>query len=126
MNNAKLRAVSNLSGAERYKYFIGNVCNFEEAWGLWQDGWALAAADDGRTLFPFWPAKEFAEICSEGTWSGFEASAIPFEDLISTLLPQFKSDGVLPCIFPTKQDKGVIIDCDKLLQDLTDESQKYE
>lgn len=126
MNDEKLRIVSNLPGFERYEYFIGNVCNFEEAWGLWQNGWALASTDDGKTLFPFWPAKEFAEICREGAWSGFEASAVPLEDLISVLLPQFKRDGVSPCIFPTKQDKGVHIECDQLLQDLDDELRKYE
>lgn len=126
MNEAKLLAISKLQGFERYRYFISTVCNFEEVWGLWREGWALASDDNGATLFVFWPAKEFAAACAEGVWDGYEASMIPLDDMLAVLLLGLKTDGILPCIFPTANDKGVIVNADELLRDLTEEREKYE
>ncbi|WP_420491137.1 DUF2750 domain-containing protein [Neobacillus drentensis] len=34
------------------------VVDYEEVWGLYDDGWATAQDDDGNMLIPFFPKKD--------------------------------------------------------------------
>jgi hypothetical protein len=126
VSQKEISAVLELPGPKRYKHFVKTVVDWEEAWGLYQDGWALAGTGDGKTVFPLWPAKEYAELCAKDEWEGHEPTPIPLEELTDQLLPQLKQDDIIPGIFYTPNDKGVLPPVDKLLQDLEDESQNYE
>jgi hypothetical protein len=121
----KLNSVLALSGPERYKSFLKTVVDWEEIWGLYQYGWALASTDTGQKVFPLWPAKEYAELCSGQEWIGYESRKFSLEDLIGELLPSLKKDGVLPGIFYTPSDKGITPTVDKLLVDLNEELENY-
>jgi hypothetical protein len=125
VNAKQLSAVIALPGEARYKHFVKVIVDWQEVWGLYQNGWALAAADDGSTVFPLWPAKEYAQICAIEEWSGYGPKAFSLEDLLSELLPKLKSDGVLPGIFFVPGGKGVTPSVDQLSQDLEEELQNY-
>ena len=60
----QMEAVLALSGVKRFEHFIKVIVDWREVWGLYQDGWALAEADDGIIVFPLWPAKEYAQVCA--------------------------------------------------------------
>lgn len=68
VNPKQMEAVLALPGIKRFEHFIKVIADWQEVWGLYQDGWALAAADDGTTVFPLWPAKEYAQVCAENEW----------------------------------------------------------
>lgn len=125
VNPKQLAAVSALPGPERYKHFVKVVADWQQIWGLYQEGWALAASDDGATVFPMWPAKEYAEICAEKEWAGFQPRAFSLDDLLYELLPKFKRDNVLPGIFFTPASKGVMPSVDQLKNDIEMELKNY-
>jgi hypothetical protein len=124
VNNKEIESIINLQGVKKYRYFINFVCDSEEVWGLYSDGWALAG-DDKNIVFPLWPAKEFAEKVANEEWLSYTPESISISDLINDLLPKLKSDGVLCSILYTPNNKGIIIDPDTLKYDIDIELKKY-
>jgi len=114
-----------LAGPKRYKHFVKVVTDWEEVWGLYRDGWALASTDDGQQVFPLWPAKEYAQLCAENDWSDYEPESFSLKSFMGELLPNFKNDGVLPGVFYTPSDNGVTPTVDQLLADLNEELENY-
>ena len=94
-----MEVVLSLPAGKRYEHFIKVIADWQEVWGLYQDGWALAAADDGTTVFPLWLAKEYAQVCAEKEWADYEPRSISLNDLMEMLLPKLKVDDVLPEFF---------------------------
>lgn len=125
MHPKQMAAVLALPGAKRFEHFIKVVADQQVVWGLYQNGWALAAADDGETVFPLWPAKEYAEVCASGEWSGYEPRPITLSDFLEKLLPKLRIDGVLPGVFFTPASKGVTPSADEVKSALEAELQKY-
>jgi len=126
ISDKQIAAVLALPGNERYKHFIKRVADSELAWGLFDEGWALAATDDGARVFPLWPAEEYAKLCAVGEWGGYAPRSFSVEELLEDLLPMLQEDGVLPGIFYTPDDKGVTPAVELLRQDLAAELQNYE
>jgi hypothetical protein len=123
----EMQAVLGLPGAQRYEHFVKQVADWEEAWGLFQNGWALAARDDNETrVFPLWPSKEYAEACAKGIWEGFEPKSIALDDLLNVLLPKLRRDETLVGVFYTPEGKGVTRQPADLAGDLGRESAEYE
>ena len=122
----ELEAVLKLSGNDRYKRFVKLVADWEEAWGLYDEGWALANDDDGNSVFLLWPADKFAEICATDDWGRYKPTAIPLTELINDLLPMLKEDSILPGIFYIPKGSGVTPSVDRLIADLKMEASKYE
>jgi hypothetical protein len=118
-------AVSKLPGAKRYEYFIKKVADNEILWGLYNDGWAMVADDNGNEMIPFWPREEFADACCLNDWRYFKAEEIDLYEFIEGWLVDMKEDGLLTAIFYTKDDKGVVVEPDKLLEDLNEELENY-
>ncbi len=125
INQKQIEAVTSLVGQKRYEHFVKVVADWEEVWGLYQDGWALAATDDGQQVFPLWPAKEYAELCANKEWKGYEPKSFSLDDFMGELLPNLKSDSVLPGIFYTPSDNGLTPEVDQLLADLNEELENY-
>jgi hypothetical protein len=103
----QLADVVTLGAPQRYQHFVRQVADEGEVWGLYRDGWALAKTDDGTLVFAMWPASEFADLCAEFEWDGYEPQSFPLDDLMTDLLPQLEEDGVLPGIFYTPGDRGL-------------------
>lgn len=125
MNPKQMEAVLALPGVKRFEHFIKVIADWQEVWGLYHDGWALAAADDGTTVFPLWPAKEYAQVCAVNEWMGYESRSISLSDFTEVLLPKLKLDGVLPGVFFTPTSKGVTPSVDELKLALDEELQNY-
>lgn len=125
VSDKEREAVTALPGEKRYEYFIKRVVDAEVAWGLWQDGWALAETDDGQQVFPLWPAKEFASACAVGDWASYVPEEIDLESLLDELVQKLKDGGVLPGVFPTPAEQGVTPELDGLVTDLRTEMDKY-
>ncbi|WP_020654358.1 DUF2750 domain-containing protein [Massilia niastensis] len=121
----QLAAVVTLPGSDRYEYFVKRVADSQEVWGLYQDGWALAKTDDGTLVFPMWPASDYASLCAEFEWDGYDAQSFSVEELLDDLLPQLEQDRVLPGIFYTPGDKGITPTVAQLREDLAYELGKY-
>jgi len=121
LGGQQLAAIVTLAGPERYEYFIRRAAEAREVWGLYQDGWALAKTDDGTLVFPMWPANEYATLCAEFEWDGYDAQAFSLEELLEELLPQLEEDSVLPGVFYTPGDKGITPTVAQLIGDLEDE-----
>jgi len=122
----QIESVVRLPGPKRYEHFVKQVADWEEAWGLYSDGWALAGTSEGQRVFPLWPAHEYAEQCATGDWSGYSPKVISLDDLLNVLLPRLSGDGDLTGVFYTPDDKGVTVDAAQLLNDLKAEAEKYE
>lgn len=125
ISSKQMDAVLRLSGAARFEHFVKVVADRQEAWGLYDGGWALAATDDGTPVFPLWPASEYAEICAEKEWTGHVPRSMTLVDLVDLLLPRLRADGVLPGVFSTPSSKGVTLSCDELRAALDAELAKY-
>jgi hypothetical protein len=122
----ELEALLKLPAPARYENFIRTVADWEEAWGLYRDGWAMSGTHSGDRVFPLWPAKAFADACAEGEWSGYAAESIPLDDLLNGLLPKLKEDGVFPSVFFTPEQGSVDVDASKLIDDLREVCKDYD
>lgn len=120
-----MEAVLALPGVNRFEHFIKVIADWQEVWGLYQNGWALAVADDGTTIFPLWPAKEYAQVCAANEWTGYEPRPISLIDFTEVLLPKLKLDGWLPGVFFTPTSKGVTPSVDEFKSALEAELQNY-
>ncbi|HKV39540.1 MAG TPA: DUF2750 domain-containing protein [Blastocatellia bacterium] len=122
----QIKAVLALPGPKRYEHFIKQVVDWEQAWGLYQDGWALAEMDDGVSTFPLWPHEDYAALCADKDWAGYEPTAIPLDELMSELLPSLQREGILPAVFFTPHDNAVTPSVEELLEHLREELKQYE
>ncbi|AOH55144.1 hypothetical protein ABE28_012365 [Peribacillus muralis] len=124
MNNKEVELVKKLPAPKRYEYFIKKVADFEEVWGLFNGGWAISKDDVGNYLMPFWPKKEFANLCALGDWENYQAEPIELDEFIQGWLPGLKEDGIRPSIFWNNADSAVL-EIDLLILDLEEELKKY-
>ena len=115
-----------LDAAQRYSYFIKRVADWQAAWGLWDDGWAMVGDDDGRTGFPLWPAREYADACASGEWAAYRPEQISLADLTSELLVRLREGGVHVGVFPTSSSKGLLVQPNELATSLRAECDRYE
>jgi hypothetical protein len=124
-NPKEIEAVLTLDAPTRYEHFVKQVADRDTAWGLWSEGWAMGADDQGNPTFPFWPSPEYATLCAKGKWEGFEVAEIPLDDLIDELLPKLRADGVQPSVFQTPSGQSVMPSIDQLIEDLLAERARY-
>ncbi|QYY36750.1 DUF2750 domain-containing protein [Ruficoccus sp. ZRK36] len=126
INEKQLRSVMGLSAPKRYSYFIKKVADWEMVWGLYQNGWALTQSSEGNTVFPFWPAMEFAQLCATNEWENYSPEEIPLSDFMNDLLPKLGSDGILPGVFFVPEHGSVNASANQILEDLNEELSRLE
>jgi len=115
-----------LDGAARFRHFVKSVADWEVAWGLWQEGWALMGDSKEEQVFPLWPAREYAAACQTDEWIDYEPKEISLSDLLDEVLPRLKSEGFRLGVFPTPEGKGVTVTVDELDQALREEMERYK
>jgi hypothetical protein len=126
MNSKKIESVLNLSTKERYLYFIRKIADFEEVWGLYNDGWALLSDGENNEVIPFWPESEFAEICAVGKWSSYEPKSIDVYSFKENWLTGMQEDNKKVGVFYTPQGKGIIASPNELKAELNEELSQYD
>ena len=117
----QVKAVVRMPAPQRYEYFVRRVASSGTVWGLYRNGWALAKKDDGTLVFAMWPDEEFARLCAEFEWEGYEPHAFSLDELLGELLPQLQQDGLVAGIFRTPGSKGVMATPGLLRVDIEDE-----
>lgn len=115
-----------LPGPERYSHFIKVAADQRCVWGLYAEGWALYATDEGQEAFPMWPAKEYAAHCAVASWAGFEPRAIDLDTVFSELFPKLLETGTRVVIFPTREGRGVYPEIVEVRRDLRNELSRLE
>ncbi|HID69966.1 MAG TPA: DUF2750 domain-containing protein [Desulfobacterales bacterium] len=126
MHNKKMSNLLSMPGDARSRYFVRKIADFEAVWGLFEEGWAMVADDNGQEAIPFWPEKELAELCVKGKWEIYHPKRIKLQDFLLKWLPGMKNDGLSVAIFPTPNDKGIIFSPTKLLSMLKVELKQFE
>lgn len=125
MNSKEFENVLRLPASKRYEYFIKKVSDSEEVWGLYGNGWATAQDNDGSIVIPFWPKKEFAQFCAKGSWEEYLPKSIGLEDFLDKWLPGMLKDNYKPAIFYTDNDQGIVVETDRLKNDIEEELENY-
>lgn len=115
----EIEAVLKLEGMERYNYCLKRLADTEVVWSLAQDdGWALMTDSDGHQCIPIWPHSLFAQLCATGTWQEYTPRSIPLDAWIERWLTGIAKDGRRIAVFPTTEDRGVVVDSFSLGTDL--------
>jgi len=125
ISERQIASLLSLPGEERYKHFIKVVVDREEAWGLYQDGWAMASTDDGQPVFPLWPRDVYAKMCAIDEWMQYQPKLITLNDLLDVLLPKLNAEGALPGIFYVPSGRGVTPSVEQLTEELRRELINY-
>lgn len=125
ISEKQIEAILALPNDKKFKHFIKTIVAWEQVWGLYEGGWALAATSDNQPVFPLWPAKEYASLCACKEWSGYEPKFISLNEFTEELLPQLRKDGVLPGVFYTPNGQGVTPPIDELLKAIEAELERY-
>lgn len=124
--NKKIENILKMTEDERYDYFIRKVADFEQMWGLNNDGWALLGDDNGNQILPLWPEKEFAELCAVEQWKNFKPESIDLNNFLEKWVPGMMKDQTLVNVFLTPDAKGSVVSSETLGKDLEEEAQQYE
>jgi hypothetical protein len=126
MNTHKIQNVINLNVEQRYDYFIRKVAEYEEVWGLYENGWALLSDKDKRIIIPFWPEEDFALLCCTEQWANYQPKMISLDDFVNKWLPGMHSDNRYANIFYTPATKiGTVVEPNVLLENLKEEMENY-
>lgn len=125
INPKQVAHVVSLSSEKRYQHFIKVIADWEVVWGLYDGGWALSETNDNERVFPVWPAKEYAELCAENEWSGYEARSFSLDELVSELIPSLINDSVLIGVFSTSEQGSIVVTGQQLINDLEIELDNY-
>jgi hypothetical protein len=126
MHPNKIRGLLRMRGAQRFDYFVRKVADGQELWGLYSDGWATASDAAARRAMPLWPERELAAQCKTGAWAAYEPKEIELEAFLEGWAPKMGKDGVLVAVFPTPDDKGVMVEAKALADALVKESSQYQ
>ena len=111
----------------RYEYFIHKVADQEQVWSLRDaGGWRLVEDDAGHECVPVWPHSRYAALCAIDEFKGSHPEAIPFEVFMHRWLPQMAKDNRFASVFPTSENKGIVVAPMELLMHLELEREKYE
>ena len=101
----EMENVWRLDGDARFRRFVKGIAAAQAAWGLWEDGWALLADDDGNQVFPLWPDREYADACRIDGWQSYITKEVLLDDLLDDLLPRLHEQKIRIAVFPTPGGK---------------------
>lgn len=122
----KIENIVKMTEDERYDYFIRKVADFEQVWGLNDNGWALLGDDDGNQILPLWPEREFAELCAVDQWKNYKPESIELDNFLEKWIPGMINAKTLINIFLTPDAKGSVVSPPTLESDLQDELEQYQ
>ena len=106
----ELEVIKQLTAEEKYTFFIVQVIENGEIWGLCGEGWASFLDDtQGLQAFPVWSDKAFAELNAVGQWENFKATPFTVQQLISELAPELTQANIQLSVFKFPQDSGHLI-----------------
>ena len=127
MNSKQYEQVIALPGPERYAHFITRVADWQEVWTLKQsDGFVTLSDNEGNYCVPLWPHRDYAMTLAIGEWSDCSAESIDLDSLLEKWIPGMIRDGYKIAVFPTPNQKAVVVSPERLNDDLGIELEKME
>lgn len=117
---SQLDAINAMPAEQRYDYFINQILELREVWGLASDdGWFVIPEDDedGEQL-PVWPHAELAQLWVEGELADCHPVAISFDDWMNTWLPGMDNDALLATVCPDRETDAIVVGAAELLEDI--------
>jgi hypothetical protein len=127
MNKSQFDAVIRLPGPDRYKHFIARIADWAQVWTLKQtDGFVTMGDDEGHVCVPLWPHPDYAAALATGEWSACRPEEIDLVSFKDKWINGMIKDGYFVAVFPTPQEKGVVVSPERLQEDLTDELSRIE
>jgi Protein of unknown function (DUF2750) len=126
VNRKEFQHVRSLPADGRYEYFVKKVCDWQQVWGLWNEGWAIMADTEGKEVFPVWPHPIYAEAYAIGEWKGYRPREIRLQDWLGKWLPGLENDGRLIAIFPSTEGQPPTVNSNQLRADIEEECSKYD
>jgi hypothetical protein len=118
LNSKEIESVIKLEARKRYKYFLNRAADNALVWGLYDTGWVVATDEQDNSLFPVWPAKEYAQLCSQENWEGAFPKSIEIHEFMEDFLKNIIRNCMLVAVFYTPAEKGIILDPKVLYDDL--------
>ena len=118
LTQTQLKAINNMTAEQRYDYFIKQVVELKQVWGLSSDtGWLILPDGDDEQL-PVWPNAQPAEAWAAGEFPDCQPKAISLDDWLDKWLPGMIEDGLLIATCPATDDDSIIVAADELLADI--------
>lgn len=126
-SSRELRAMMEAPAAERYEYFVKQVSEFDEAWGLRDDeGWMAVGGEDDVTCFPLWPAEAYARRAAVDEYAKMRPTPIPLDELVEEMLPAWEKQGVAISVFWVPPGRGVVVSAAELRELFSDDEPSDE
>ncbi len=126
-NKQEIEAILSLKAKERYAYSIKKITDREIIWSLWhENGWALCEDATNHILVPVWPHADYAALAAKDEWTGYKPKPITLDEFLTRWVPGMAKDKRLVAVFPTPDDKGVVIDPIRLGENIQEEERWYE
>ena len=123
MNRDELNYALELSGEERYDYFLGQVLETREIWILVNADnrfLKIVSGDGDVEYLPVWPAADFAAKYAEGS-ADLSPKVISLPDFFRKWVPGLTRDGLEVGVLPGADQTVWITEPDELKRDLQDE-----
>jgi hypothetical protein len=77
-------------------------------------------------LVPIWPHERFAKACATVAWQNYEPRSIDLDAWIERWIPGMTTDGKAVAVFPTPNERGIVVLPERLLTELSEELEQYE
>jgi hypothetical protein len=128
MNQKQFDQVILLSAQERYDHFISRAADWEEVWTLKSpDGFVMFGDSSGRECIPVWPHSHYAAALINDSWSAcIIMERLDLHKFLEKWIPGMVKDKRMVVVFPTPDEKGVVINPKRLKEDLLEELKLYE
>jgi Protein of unknown function (DUF2750) len=125
INVKQMQAILSLPAPKRYDHFVKRVVGWGCVWMLDDDDWVLAETDDGTSILPIWPDREYAERCISGDWDKCSAKSLPLEQFLDVLVPSMIEKGIEPGVFFSDEKGAINVQLHELVRDLRSEMKRY-
>jgi Protein of unknown function (DUF2750) len=90
------------------------------------DGFITMGDDEGHICVPLWPHPDYAAALATGEWSACRPDEIDLESFKDKWINGMIKDGYFVAVFPTPQEKGVVVSPERLHEDLAEELSRIE
>lgn len=127
MSNEQLTSVLEMSGEERYDYFLSQVLEDREIWILINAEnrfLSIVSDDDGLAHLPVWPSSEFAVEYAKGS-DDLTPKSLSLPDFFRKWVPGLSKDGLQVGVFPGADQTLWITEADELKKDLQAELSSF-
>lgn len=127
IHDKEIENVLHLQPAERYSHFVTKIADWREVWSLKSDdGWCMMGDEKERICLPFWPHPKYAQLCAVGRWKNTAPEIIPLDNFVTKWLLGMAKDNRLVAVFPTPEQKGIIVTPEHLATDIEKELKKIQ